>query len=201
MRHEEENLIEVRVRELRQLFNAIDPSPFHDKDIAPDAEEFIVSWSRDLPRQGQLTLLVHLGRAPGAPDEAMKLQEAVRAHFSRGAEFCRRKLRQHFRVGRVSLLIGVAFLTGSLVLGNALGVLLKGSAMGTILRESLLIGGWVAMWKPLEIFLYDWWPIRAEARLHDRLATMRVRIEYETQADSDAWRTDWPVSLPHPGQM
>ena len=30
-----------------------------------------------------------------------------------------------------------------------------------VIRESLLIGGWVAMWRPLEVFLYDWWPISA----------------------------------------
>ena len=29
------------------------------------------------------------------------------------------------------------------------------------------------MWRPLEIFLYDWWPIRAEGRLFDRLAAIR----------------------------
>ena len=51
-----------------------------------------------------------------------------------------------------------------------------------MLRESLLSGGWVAMWRPVEIFLYDWWPIRAEARLFDRLAAMPVRIEY-TRSD------------------
>jgi len=52
------------------------------------------------------------------------------------------------------------------------------SPLGQVLHESLLIGGWVAMWRPLEIFLYDWWPIRAEARLFDRLATMPVRLAY-----------------------
>ena len=45
-----------------------------------------------------------------------------------------------------------------------------------VARESLLIGGWVAMWRPLEVFLYDWWPIRAEARLFDRLSAMIVRV-------------------------
>ena len=39
-----------------------------------------------------------------------------------------------------------------------------------------MIAGWVALWRPLEIFLYDWWPIRAEARLQDRLAEMDVRV-------------------------
>ena len=35
------------------------------------------------------------------------------------------------------------------------------------------------MWRPLEVFLYDWWPIRAEGRLLQRLSTMPVRIEYK----------------------
>jgi hypothetical protein len=39
-------VIEVHVSELRQLFNAIDPSPFRDKDLDPKAEEFIVGWAR-----------------------------------------------------------------------------------------------------------------------------------------------------------
>jgi hypothetical protein len=34
------------------------------------------------------------------------------------------------------------------------------------------------MWRPLEVFLYDWWPIRADARLFDRLSDMPVRIVY-----------------------
>jgi hypothetical protein len=42
--------------------------------------------------------------------------------------------------------------------------------------ESLIIGGWVALWRPMEIFLYDWWPIAAEARLFDRLAAMPVSL-------------------------
>jgi hypothetical protein len=49
------------------------------------------------------------------------------------------------------------------------------------------------MWRPLEIFLYDWWPIRAERRLFDRLAAMPVRIAYTDDATSEAWRWDWPA--------
>jgi hypothetical protein len=32
------------------------------------------------------------------------------------------------------------------------------------------------MWRPLEVFLYDWWPIRSEIRLHERLASMPVQV-------------------------
>jgi hypothetical protein len=49
------------------------------------------------------------------------------------------------------------------------------------------------MWRPLEIFLYDWWPIRAEARLCNRLSAMPVRIVYAGADATDAWRRDWPA--------
>ena len=52
--------------------------------------------------------------------------------------------------------------------------------IGALIQESLLIGGWVAMWRPLEIFLYNWWPIRAERRLYDSLSAMPVRITFRT---------------------
>jgi hypothetical protein len=82
------------------------------------------------------------------------------------------------------------------VLLNLLRFALKGSRIGEIVRESLTIGGWVSMWRPLEVFLYDWWPIRNEARLSDRLAAMPVRIRYANATGSDAWRADWPAVSP-----
>ena len=65
--------------------------------------------------------------------------------------------------------------------------------LGGLLREGFLIGGWVAMWRPLEIFLYEWWPIRAEIRLDRRLGAIPVQIEYRG-TDRDAWRRDWPAA-------
>jgi hypothetical protein len=50
------------------------------------------------------------------------------------------------------------------------------------------------MWRPIEVFLYDWWPVRAEARLYDRLSAMPVGIQYATDERSDAWKNDWPVA-------
>ncbi len=42
-------IIEVRVSELRRLFNSMDPSPFRNRDLDPSAEEFIVSSGKELP--------------------------------------------------------------------------------------------------------------------------------------------------------
>ena len=101
-----------------------------------------------------------------------------------------------FRRGRISLVIALAFLAASIAVGDAVAGYLGDGRLGEVIREGFLIGGWVAMWRPLEVFLYDWWPIRADGHLLQRLSTMPVRIEYKDTAPADAWRSDWPEVAP-----
>jgi hypothetical protein len=194
-------VIEVQVAELRQLFNSIDPSPFQERDLDPRAEEFIVGTSRELPADAPLALLVHLDRPAGRPDEAALLRESIHFFFAGQADSARRRLRKLFRDGRVSLAIGLVVLAGTIALAQLVSG--QGGGVGDILHESLLIGGWVAMWRPLEVFLYEWWPIRADAILFDRLAAMPVRISYPAAVpagpDAERWRSDWPVAPLEPG--
>jgi hypothetical protein len=191
-------IIEVHVAELNQLFNAIDPAPFRQRDLDPNAEEFIVGWASEIPTDAPLALVVHLDRPAGLPEEPAILRDAIREFFGQRAQVSRRRLRQLFRRGRTSLAIGISCLAVSLVFGDIVARLIGERGVGAILREGLVIGGWVAMWRPMEVFLYDWWPIRADARLADRLSAMPVRITYKTDANSDAWRSDWPAASPPP---
>ena len=167
--------IEVHVAELKQLFNSMDPSPFKERDLDPRAEEFIVSWAREAPRRASLKLTVHVDRVPEAAHEGA-LGAAINDFFQYRAEITRRRLRELFRVGRLSLVIGLVALTIAFGLVNLLGSELAGARFADLLREGVLIGGWVAMWRPLEIFLYDWWPIRRDAQLYDRLGEMPAHI-------------------------
>jgi hypothetical protein len=189
-------VIRVHVTELRQLFNSIDPSPFRSRDLDPRAEEFIVGWAKDFGRAQQLALEVDLDRSEGLPEEAAVLRDAIHEFFRQRALGQRQRLRELLRVGRTSLAIGLVVLALAIALGNFLASLLKGDEVGQILREMLVVGGWVSMWRPLEIFLYDWWPIREEARLSDRLAAMPVRIQYLNAVGPEAWKADWPAVAP-----
>ena len=186
-------VIEVRVADLRQLFNAMDPSPFGDKDLDPRAEEFIVGWSKDARRDSSLALLVHLDRSMGLPHEAAMLRNAVSAFFKGRGEAFQRRLRELFKRGRTSLVIGLVFLAVSMAVGNTVTIWTNGNHAADLLREGFMIGGWVAMWRPLEVFLYDWWPIRADVRLFERLATMPVAIRY---ASAGAEPSDWAIPQP-----
>jgi hypothetical protein len=67
------------------------------------------------------------------------------------------------------------FLASCLTLGSLVPIA-GPSAAGNILREGLTICGWVAMWRPLEIYLYDWWPLLVERRRLERLSRLRVSV-------------------------
>jgi hypothetical protein len=167
--------IEVRLRELSQLFNSMDPSPFIDQDLDDAAEEFIVSWTRELSHKAELELVIHLATLP-SPDRVAGAEAAVRHYFASRADIKHRELRLLLRRGRSSLLIGLLFLAVCFGLGEVAALPAPLAYWNEFLKTGLQIVGWVAMWRPLEIFLYEWWPIRSDQRLLERLARMKVRL-------------------------
>lgn len=170
-------LIELRLRSVDQLFNSLDPSPFIERDLAHEAEEFITSWAREHSRDAQLRLVIHLGVAPEATGHPRaEVVQAIRNYFEYHERLKRLELRELFRRGRSSLAIGLAFLTACLLVGRTIAPHDASPLLG-VLRESLLIGGWVAMWRPLEIHLYDWWPMLRAAHIDARLAAATIEID------------------------
>src|SRR5215471_17806985 len=79
-------VIELHIRELSQLFNSMDPSPFLDKDLDVDAEEFITGWARELPRDRPLALLVHLDQPAVQSRDGGTLRDAVHSYFAHRAQ-------------------------------------------------------------------------------------------------------------------
>jgi len=168
-------LIEVKLTELNQLFNSMDPSPFHERDLDHDAEEFIVSWAQEHPKQHDLKLVVHLARRPeGIADPQKLAADSVAHYFDYRAEMMLRELKRLMREGRASLLIGLVFLAACQV--TATLMIPPSANWQTVAREGLTIIGWVAMWKPLDIYLYRWWPQLARRHLYQRLAQMPVEV-------------------------
>ena len=170
-------LIQVHVTDLKQLFNPIDPSPRREKDLAAQPEEFIVAWARAAKREARLALQVDVD-TPVAKEDASTVGDAVREFFRQRSLSANRRLSQLFRVGRTSLVIGIAALAVAVTLATLVDRAFGEHPAGALLRETLVIGGWVAMWRPLEIFLYDWWPIRAERQLYERLSVMPVKVTF-----------------------
>lgn len=170
-----EPTIDLHLRETAQLFDSLDPCPFYERDLDPDAEEYIVATARALRRRPQ-TLVVYVDQSRAEADETANLETAIHEHFARKVELANRELRGLLHRGWVSLLIGLAFMGTLLVLSEAVARRLTPGPLASILSESLVIGGWVALWRPLEIFLYDWWPIIGQRRSYAVLTKVPVNV-------------------------
>ncbi len=174
-RHGEALLIEMKLNSPMQLFNSLDPSPFHEKDLDDDAAEYIVSTARDLPLNTPLRLEIYLPPEQIGKDTEETIARAIHNFFDYKTEAADRELRALLREGRTSLAIGLLFLAGCLFARELIGRLFDGTVQ-ELINEGLLISGWVAMWRPIQIFLYSWWPIRNMRTLYYKLSHLRVDV-------------------------
>lgn len=173
--------IEVHVAQIDQLFDSIDPSPFHYRDLDPAAAAYIVKCAQELPKAAKLALHISLDQTPHRADKLELVDQAFRTHFLAAVQSKQAQLHDMFKRGRISLLIGLSFLSLSIALSQLLGNHPEPGHLSRILKESMVIGGWVAMWRPMEIFLYDWWPVTARIRLLRRLSHITVQVHTPRQ--------------------
>jgi len=169
--------IEVRVENISQLFDTLDPFPFPERDLDRDAEEYITGWARELPRLQPITIVIHLPSSELAKHDAKTLAGAFNRYFEHRTGVVERELKEMFRVGRVALLIGLSVLAVCLTANQILAGRFGTTPLARFIEESLIILGWVANWKPIEIFLYDWWPLVRRRNLYRRLEAAAVQLK------------------------
>lgn len=165
--------LELRVHELAQLFNSMDPTPFLNKDLDRSAEAYIENWALGFPSNSRLHLTVHFEHAIPGTEPALLVAEAIHNYFAYKADQVRIELRQLLRQGRISLWIGLAFVAACLFAAETIKQLGTGPGYA-IAREGLTIIGWVALWRPVQIFLYDWWPLLRRIHVCNNLRYARI---------------------------
>ncbi|MBL8530971.1 MAG: hypothetical protein JNK94_04480 [Hyphomonadaceae bacterium] len=167
-------VIELRVEDVSRLFDPFDPFPTPSRDLSRGVEDFIAGWARELPRAAVPRLVLHVRDTLSEADIA-GVPEAIAAHFKARAGHMAGDLAELFRIGRISLLIGLAVLAGCVIASQMIAAMAPG-AFASFVAEGMIILGWVANWRPIEIFLYEWWPIQQRQRLYERLAAMDILI-------------------------
>lgn len=178
--------IDLRIQRLDQLFDSLDPAPFHDKAIDRDADAYLRESAGEHSPREPLILVLHAPAALAAHLD--DIARAIHAHFALALAQAVRRHHHRRRIGRIALTVGFAILAAALLLRR--GVEMLGGSIGDVLAEGLLILAWVALWRPLESITFDSWESREERRLLAALATVPVR--FAAVAEPAA-----PESMPH----
>ena len=164
--------IEMQLDSLAQLFDSLDPAPFHDRSLDRDAEAWLVESVDEVALKVPLELVI---RGPQALAASLEdVERAVHTHFRRALEHEEWRLRRRMRVGRVALVIGLAVLALTLVARHLLHSVT--SSATDVLGEGLLIVGWVGLWRPAEMLLFERLENAADRAVLRRLASIPVRF-------------------------
>jgi hypothetical protein len=110
---------------------------------------------------------------------AAEIELAIRTHFAHERERIDRQLRQQRRFGQIALAVGLSVLIAFLTLAQVAHHLPEGAAR-EVVREGLVITGWVAMWRPIEVLLYDWWPLAQARKQIARILAAQVEVRFRT---------------------
>lgn len=172
-------VIDLKVRNLRQLFDFRDPAPFRERDLAEKAAEYIVSAAEEIGYKEPLKIVIHY--IADVEDEFIEaeVENAFHSYFEYEAKILHRKVSLAFQHGRMFLAIGITVLAVLLTLAEAVSK--SYLPMRSLFEEGLIITGWVAMWKPLDTFLYGWWPIKQKEKYYIKLSRTEVILVSEPE--------------------
>ncbi|MBP9673620.1 MAG: hypothetical protein KBD63_00855 [Bacteriovoracaceae bacterium] len=165
-------LIDIFVKNDQQLFDLRDPSPFREKDLDSKAVEYITGAVEEIGLKAPIKLVIHYEQKN---IDDVSLQTAIQSYFCYEVDLLRKQIISTFKLGRFFLIIG--FISLCLLLALAKIVTDSSLPFRFVVKEGLMIMGWVCLWRPLETFLYDWWPLLHKKKIYEKIA----KIDVETQ--------------------
>jgi hypothetical protein len=169
--------IEVRVKDPQQLFDVRDPAPFRERDLDDDFVKYIVSSAQEFSISTPIKIAIYIEAKEATNLEQSAIQEAIHSYFLYQTELQAHDLKRFAKRAQLFLFIGVLVLISCLSIAQNLPVMTPPGPIG-ILREGIIIFGWVSIWKPIELLMFDWYPIYEGLRLYKKLVATEFIVQF-----------------------
>lgn len=169
--------IEVRIKSAPQLFDARDPAPFRERDLDDDFVEYITASAKEFSLSTPLKIVIYIEEEEPKDLPTGAIREAIRDYFAYRIELQRGDLKSFMKSAQIFLAIGLVVLVSCVSVAQSLTVPNPPGPIG-ILREGIVIFGWVSIWKPIELILFDWYPLFEKLRFYRKLLGTEVDIRF-----------------------
>jgi hypothetical protein len=166
-----EGILELRLRAVAQLFDSTDHAPFRERALDRYLVEDLMDSARDVRRANRLRIVIRLA------EECVpaQIEGPMRAHFAYELGRIRRRRGEEIRIGWIALAIAVVAVIAVTGIAELVAAWITGT-LGAGLREALVISGWVLMWRPIELLVYDGIGSYRDRRVLERLASAAIEI-------------------------
>ena len=142
--------------------------------LTTDAEEFIVEEAEALPGKIAINIKVNLAKSEFKHKD--DIAPAIRRHFCYRKEQSQKEYKRIFKYGWRILFIALALLAVIFSITEIAFYYMPDNKPVLFIHESFIILSWVALWRPLELLLYEWYPVKTDINLYSRLEHSNVQV-------------------------
>ena len=142
--------------------------------LTTDAEEFIVEEAEALPLKATINIKVQL--ASSEVKHKDDIAPAIHRHFAYRREQSQKEYKRIFKYGWRILFIALALLAVIFSITEIAFYYMPDNKPVLFIHESFIILSWVALWRPLELLLYEWYPVKTDINLYTRLEQCNVQV-------------------------
>ncbi|HEY4757561.1 MAG TPA: hypothetical protein VIH43_03310 [Chthoniobacterales bacterium] len=171
--------IVIPLTSVDQLVDACPPSPFRRRRLKEEAEQYLIERVNALPGSAAVSLLITLPQTEASKENTVVV--AIHEHFNCRRIEAEKQLARIRRFGWRSLGIALLFLAAAMLIVQLMKRYLPPVTPLFVITEGLTIFAWVALWRPGELLLYEWYPFKRDARLFQKLERCEVRFSYNTR--------------------
>ncbi|PDV98942.1 hypothetical protein [Candidatus Chloroploca asiatica] len=166
-----------------ELFEEPEIDPFAGDGPFEAGIETIIVDLEARPLMDPCALRIKLPADQITPTLEAETKQALERYCRWNIQRLERSLVALRRDGQRAVLYGLVILITSLLLATLFAGLsetatdLWAERLFYILSDSFIIIGWVSLWRPAEILLYDHWPYRHDILTYEKIAVADVKIE------------------------
>ncbi len=171
-------ILEIKIKNINQLFNSLDPSPFIEKDLDDDAVEYIFTYYGEFHLKTKIKMMIHLPESKRGKFNENHIKSSIKNFFVYRNMIANNNIILKIAEGKQSIFVGLGFLIMCLSLKYMISTYLVNNIFTIIASEALMILGWVAMWKPINNILYDWWPLQLHKKLYEKISKSEIEFVY-----------------------
>ena len=177
-----EQVIQIQVDSADEILDSKDPAPFKGQILDDDFLDYIESLSDETSHKTPLRINIVIEKQlpHQTPTNSAIISQALKEHFEYKIERKKGEIRKYLRTARLFLIMGLVLLSICLMIAHTL-LRSEESLLRSALREGVIIFGWVSMWRPLEIMMFDWYPHYDRIRYFRKISNAQVHIEYHSK--------------------
>ncbi len=177
--------VTLSLKTVDHLFIAPEVNPFSDVEMELLGQPALLRVMKKLEpgffrRGGKIRLTILLPPDQITPDLQKQVDAALHRFCQTHITDNRLRIRQTIWVGLRALLPGLLFLGVSMGLSSMFSsqvLTFISEGVNNLLAEGFVVIGWIALWNPVQSFLYDWVPFWRANQIYRYMMTMDIRFQ------------------------